>query len=814
MQNEQLIVKYVPIHNCFVTLPNKYCGRFGSQVGGIKIINNGSPSYLSHSNSQLNNTSNSLFINATFAQNLKIVEGSHCTVSTLADPPNLTSVTVSAQTQEDLSIVKLQALKIQTILLNQISIVSEGQPLVVWLSKGLYVILIVHSMLPNFKYGKLQAHTEVHVLESIKMPKQSSECIIKYPENALDSTEGQKTHDLLRNCYKKMTKTILRVVPMPESMNNENLLKMEIKSSFYIFLDPSQAKKCLPDMQGRDYCFCKLKILPRIIENINFGRDQTAPNYLKDYTIMVVMLEIENNSEINLKQLRDNVLISKDLQCHLKLDLGAKIMLEPTDIPTETPTALQLLSSDQNLNRDIFEDYIRQFSPKKVLINSGMKLVLNKSICEVIIIPMGCCCALIDLSQLQNLIIEIKNTKMTTIENSNAKKINSQIIQLPYLISIISECLPVLNMGLNSCFNNNIIYDRENIIICGDIGSGKTTLCRILSEKMVEAPNFVYTRTVECRKLKGKKSEAIQKILISLFNDCSYYQPSIIFFDDLESLTNVRTDEENNIDSINSARIADILFNIVKDYQLRHLISIVVTCNHMENLGSQLGKSRILNLFRTVLKIPSLTQKNRIKALQSILQAKMSNNIMENISWEYYGSKTEGWVIQDVVDLAERAVFIAWKRQINYSKVGNCLRIINDDLMTALMTFKPISLRGLELYEGKGYDWVNIGGLEEVKENLVQLLQWPLRYSGLFKNAPVKQQNGVLLFGMPGTGKTMLAGAIAKECGLNFINIKGPELISKYIGASEEAVREIFEKAKRARPCVLFFDEFESLAPR
>jgi len=100
----------------------------------------------------------------------------------------------------------------------------------------------------------------------------------------------------------------------------------------------------------------------------------------------------------------------------------------------------------------------------------------------------------------------------------------------------------------------------------------------------------------------------------------------------------------------------------------------------------------------------------------------------------------------------------------------------------------------VEFFHGTSYSWDDIGGLLDVKKILIEVLQWPSQYPEIFENAPLRVQSGLLLYGPPGTGKTLLAGAVAKECGLKFISIKGPELLSKYIGASEEAVRSTFQK--------------------
>ena len=110
--------------------------------------------------------------------------------------------------------------------------------------------------------------------------------------------------------------------------------------------------------------------------------------------------------------------------------------------------------------------------------------------------------------------------------------------------------------------------------------------------------------------------------------------------------------------------------------------------------------------------------------------------------------------------------------------------------------------------------WSDVGGLDEVRRSLLETLQWPSKYPKLFAQCPLRLRTGILLYGPPGTGKTLVANVAATECDLNIITIKGPELLSKFIGESEAGVRKVFERAQTAKPCVLFFDEFDSLAPR
>lgn len=136
-----------------------------------------------------------------------------------------------------------------------------------------------------------------------------------------------------------------------------------------------------------------------------------------------------------------------------------------------------------------------------------------------------------------------------------------------------------------------------------------------------------------------------------------------------------------------------------------------------------------------------------------------------------------------------------------------------DDFVAAQVDFVPLSLRDVKLQKSE-VEWADIGGLRETKRVLRETLEWPTKYGPIFAQSPLRLRSGLLLYGYPGCGKTLLASAVAKECGLNFISIKGPELLNKYIGASEKSVRDLFERASAAKPCVLFFDEFDSIAPK
>jgi peroxin-1 len=165
----------------------------------------------------------------------------------------------------------------------------------------------------------------------------------------------------------------------------------------------------------------------------------------------------------------------------------------------------------------------------------------------------------------------------------------------------------------------------------------------------------------------------------------------------------------------------------------------------------------------------------------------------------------------DLVLLTSRARNEALIRSITSS--SNTITLTREDYTSALSGFTPASLRNVTL-QSSTTKWDSIGGLHSTRQTLLETLQYPTTYAPIFAQCPLRLRSGLLLYGYPGCGKTLLASAVAGECGLNFISVKGPEILNKYIGASEKSVRDLFERAEAARPCVLFFDEFDSIAPK
>jgi transitional endoplasmic reticulum ATPase len=193
-----------------------------------------------------------------------------------------------------------------------------------------------------------------------------------------------------------------------------------------------------------------------------------------------------------------------------------------------------------------------------------------------------------------------------------------------------------------------------------------------------------------------------------------------------------------------------------------------------------------------------------------------------DVNLEKLAQITHGFVGADLEALSREAAMNALRKimpgidfrldEIPYDTLLK-LEVTMDDFGEALKDVEPSAIREV-FVEVPNVTWDDVGGLSEVKQQLVEAVEWPLRYPELFREASVRPAKGILLSGPPGTGKTLVAKALAHESEVNFISIKGPELMSKYVGESEKGVREVFRKARQASPCILFFDEFDALVPQ
>uniref|UniRef100_A0A9J8B0P6 Peroxisomal ATPase PEX1 n=1 Tax=Cyprinus carpio carpio TaxID=630221 RepID=A0A9J8B0P6_CYPCA len=327
------------------------------------------------------------------------------------------------------------------------------------------------------------------------------------------------------------------------------------------------------------------------------------------------------------------------------------------------------------------------------------------------------------------------------------------------------------------------------LLITGAKGSGKSSLSRALCRKASEELD-AHIQVVDCKTLKGKRADKIRLRLEEVFEQAIWRQPSVVLLDDLDHVTGAATspEHEHGPEAVLRQHIAQTLMITAQSEHALHQTLTAVQGSHF---------------FQSFCKIQTPDQTQRVEILRSLIAKKNFQDCQTTLDLDSVARETEGFMPQDLNLLLERAIHANTLHNLNYN-----------DFRQALQGFTPPSLWGAQLQAPTGAGMERIGGLHQARQLLMDIILLPAKYPLLFSSLPMRQCSGVLLYGAPGTGKTLLAGAVAKESGMNFISIKGPELLSKYIGASEQAVRDVFQRAQQAKPCILFFDEFDSLAPR
>ncbi|XP_062461082.1 peroxisomal ATPase PEX1 isoform X4 [Pezoporus occidentalis] len=370
----------------------------------------------------------------------------------------------------------------------------------------------------------------------------------------------------------------------------------------------------------------------------------------------------------------------------------------------------------------------------------------------------------------------------------------------------LSQKLAAIAVGLRS----------GGVLLAGGKGSGKSTLAKAICKEAFDKLD-AHVEVIDCKALRGKRLANIRKNVEEAFLEAAWRQPSILLMDDLDHIVGVPStpEHENSPETVQSNRLAYVLKDLIKEViSMGSLIALIATSQSEHSLHPSLVSAQGTHVFQCFRCIQSPDQKQRWEMLYSIIKRRLNYDInkFSDLDLQCIAKETKGFVARDFIMLVDRAIHACVSSQNVFQ--NDELNLSTVDFQKALKDFTPLALRNVNLHKPKDIGWERIGGLKDVKQILKDTIMLPAKYPELFANLPIRQRSGVLLYGAPGTGKTLLAGVVARESGMNFISIKGPELLSKYIGASEQAVRDIFDRAQAAKPCIVFFDEFDSIAPR
>lgn len=361
------------------------------------------------------------------------------------------------------------------------------------------------------------------------------------------------------------------------------------------------------------------------------------------------------------------------------------------------------------------------------------------------------------------------------------------------------------------------LFKNTGILVHGPPGSGKTLISNSIAKHATDQLAY-YVKYIHCETLMNESQEQLVATFMRCFNDAIWHEPSLIVLDNLDKILSADTE---NGDSRMANQISEIFVSQLKDIanQARSKISLLITGSSKEAFNKYLLLSHLIDHY---IHLRAPDKKTRAAILEQYTSQKLGSkfgfDVMDAVQ------ETEGYLPNDLKVLNERMYFQSlYLDQKENKDLPNDENSDSDSKNTRIITktafekahagYTPSNLRGVKL-EKSGTSWRDIGGLTEAKRILLETLEWPTKYAPIFASCPLRLRSGILLYGYPGCGKTLLASAIAAQCGLNFISIKGPEILNKYIGASEQSVRDLFDRAQSAKPCVLFFDEFDSIAPK
>ena len=347
----------------------------------------------------------------------------------------------------------------------------------------------------------------------------------------------------------------------------------------------------------------------------------------------------------------------------------------------------------------------------------------------------------------------------------------------------------------------------KGVLLYGPPGTGKTLLA-----KAVAGETNAHFISISGPEIMGKHYGESEERIREIFTQAEENSPSIVFIDEIDSIAPKRDEVSGELEK----RIVSQLLTLMDGMKSRGNVVVIAATNRPDSIDPALRRP---GRFDREIEIGIPDDEGRFDIL-SIHTRGMP--IDEKVDLKQISKITHGFVGADLEILSKEAAMKSLRRilpEIDYdeekisSEILEKIQITSDDFRDALKEVSPSALREVQV-QIPNVSWDDVGGLENLKEELKEAVEWPIKYKDAYDYVNIESPKGILLDGPPGTGKTLIAKALAKMTDSNFISIKGPELLSKWVGESERGIREIFRKARQAAPCIIFLDEVDALVPR
>ncbi|KAJ2849762.1 Peroxisome biosynthesis protein pex1, partial [Coemansia erecta] len=707
-----------------------------------------------------------LEIDATYGRRLGLVDGATVALEYAPQIDICTSASVEPASFDDWEILELNAGVIEERLLQQVRVVSVDQPFVFWLNASTSVCLVTGSLMPKAQVALLDNDTEVVVAPKVRNRQGQQRPGIE--------NEDQKIAQNAICCCLRVAAA--RDVPLGVVCVNSGSEAARLGSVVRI---------------GHGI---------HSVDDNNANSDWLAP--------WIAQIASEDSVQPGV------LLAAPDALADAGFRIGEIVRIGRAASSVEPKT---LVFESNGLDRETVRGAIAQ------LLDGRTQLVISVGTwlpgIDVRLVSFSTVNSEgatsdseIELSQSRETPLRITPSNLETmailIEEGGVAVQRPMALDVPpEELAGIDEFLALAWQSVESALLGK---SSSGLLVCGRRGSGKTSVARTLAFAATaqQRSRLVYGTRVDCASLALEpRTSTVRDMLRKTVESAQANGPSLLVLDDIDAL--LPAESENDQGGARRVRmLADLIVGLLGSSGDRR-VSVVATAAGRAQVHARLFASGVIG---DVLEIPAPGKAAREKILASIAK-RSATQAKTSFALAAYG--TEGFLPGDLHAAYERAAQEATMRVLEDDGDGfeQDVFVTSNDLTRALADFKPLAMRTIKTQTSLTR-WSDIGGLEDTRRQLRETLELPTKYAAVFASSPLRLRSGVLLYGFPGCGKTLLASAVARECGLNFIATKGPELLSKYIGSSEQAVRDLFARAVAAAPCVLFFDEFDAIAPR
>lgn len=830
MEGHKVSLAFKPLRSNLLNLPSPLCNllynaNINIQDVIVEIVSSTGTKLYAGWSGMTSSSIDEAELDPSFARSLNFSDMANVTLNLKLDNFETILINLEPVSSSDWELVELHAQILEDKLLSQTRCVSLNQTLVVYPTQTSSARLVVTDIgTKTHQFAKISPMCEVAIAPKVRVKSSTSTKSAKSLKGKSSSGED----------YSSLPSVLKRSISLPHKIY-DNILPHSDSEGYEVYVNFAEVVHSLNNSK-----FVAVSIIPGPTTKTNtVSSGQQEKNQQQNATIPSTLSSKEKPSTQPLKENKriiaklvnfpssptNTVGLSQKLAIALgcELQLGNIVVLQPTVLPvSKKPSSLTIhpyitqtkKNNALNLNSTSKKDQdfktlegISKYLSLDILSNATP--ITNN--CKIPIIPgylpHGGLMKFKRNDDANAWIRPSADSKLPRLELGEDLLRNESFLQQ---VNKDESDANELAVGMEKMQTEilDVISTTKNsgTLIFGNSGSGKSLLLKLISQEVRDTYGY-HVKFAQCETIMNENFQLLSNNhILKWLQECSWHKPSLLVLDNVDKILSA---ELEHTDSTQSNQLAEFLISQIQKIhsQRESNLSILLSASSKESLNKLLFQSHLLEHFHH---LSAPIKSTRLELLNYYLVEKLGClvdfDIMDIVS------ETEGYLPNDLKILGDRIYHESlFSRDDSAGFKG--LHLTKEAFESAIKGYTPSNLRGVKLQKST-VSWSDIGGLLEAKNILLETLEWPTKYAPIFANCPLRLRSGILLYGYPGCGKTLLASAIAGQCGLNFISIKGPEILNKYIGASEQSVRELFERAQSAKPCILFFDEFDSIAPK